>query len=82
MIKDDRIIVMCMACENGDHYYCGMQTWCACDDPQDGDASPQEWEAYGRRMDGQSHCPPCRLDCDHPCESYLEHAQEHGDNDE
>lgn len=42
------ISVLCMACHNGDHYFCSMQLWCTCRDPQDGDASPQEWDEYAR----------------------------------
>jgi hypothetical protein len=29
-------VEMCEACEGGDHPNCGMQTWCRCDHPLDG----------------------------------------------
>jgi hypothetical protein len=45
--------MICDACKRGDHRFCGMQTWCECDDPDDGDASREEWEEYCRRMDSE-----------------------------
>lgn len=39
---------MCEACELGEHWRCGMQTWCECDDPRDGDPEaffyPEPWD--------------------------------------
>jgi hypothetical protein len=29
--------MICEACMRGDHGNCGLQHWCECDDPRDGD---------------------------------------------
>ncbi len=34
---DPAEVTMCEACERGDHANCGLQTWCQCNDPDDGD---------------------------------------------
>jgi len=39
----------CAACSIGHHAHCGMQTWCDCQNLEDGSAMPEEAEA----------CRPC-----------------------
>jgi hypothetical protein len=41
----------CTACARGDHRFCGFQVWCTCDDPDDGDATQEEFDAYQRARD-------------------------------
>lgn len=42
---------LCEACRRGDHRYCGMQTWCECDDIEDGEATQEEFEHYHASID-------------------------------
>ena len=51
--------MMCEACERGDHRFCGMQTWCECEDGLDGDASAEELEAYHAHIDANTAKRPC-----------------------
>jgi hypothetical protein len=58
-------VMMCEACERGDHELCGMQTWCECDcagfgevflpDHYYGDPPPKP-RTYGE-------CPNCGVRC-------------------
>ena len=52
---------MCEACGRGDHRFCGMQTWCECDDGRDGEASREEFEAYHsiEEPDDRDECWMC-----------------------
>lgn len=45
------IFVQCMACERGEHRFCGMQLWCECEDAEDGSATHEEYEAYHERIE-------------------------------
>jgi hypothetical protein len=36
-LRDPTAPMMCEACLRGDHPNCGMQSWCRCEHPLDGD---------------------------------------------
>lgn len=59
--------MMCEGCERGEHYLCGMQTWCECDcDGPDGCYIPFDDEAVEQPLAGDvAKCPRCQ-------KSYLE----------
>ena len=44
---------LCQACKRGEHAVCGMQTWCECEDGEDGLATPSEVRDYYDRLDDE-----------------------------
>ena len=59
---------LCQACEDGDHFNCGMQTWCACDcDPENCEPLSFGYEDEGfedDHFDGCSHGVGWDEDCE------------------
>ena len=59
----------CQACEDGQHYLCGMQTWCDCDC-----AGPDEAFWGPSPDDDMPHADTCT--CEHCAQTYPERLPE------
>lgn len=71
--------MMCEACKRGQHWLCGMQTWCECDcDGPDGiyddyfDAPSEydDWDSWDDDDDPRGHSDKCT--CEHCEQNYPE----------